>query len=60
MENLLLILLCLFAALAVVVFVAEKYAKPMEPEQQAKLSRIFIILVFVLLTARLVQYLLEG
>ncbi|MBL4827958.1 MAG: hypothetical protein JKY66_09650 [Spongiibacteraceae bacterium] len=60
MGNLLLILLCLFGALAVVVFVAQKYAKPIDDKQQAKLSRVFIVLVFVLLVGRFIQYLLGG
>lgn len=60
MGNLLLILLCLFAALAVVVMLAEKFAKPMDVEQQSKLSRIFIVLVFLLLVGRLIQYMLES
>lgn len=56
MGNLLLILLCLFAGLGLVVFVAERYAKPLEKEQQAKLSRIFVVLVLVLLLGRVLQH----
>lgn len=56
MGNLLLILMCLFTGLALVVFVAERYAKPMEKEQQAKLSRILIVLIIVLLLGRVLQH----
>jgi len=60
MNNLFLILLMLFAVLAVVVKVTERYAKPIAPEQQGTLSRIIIVLVFVMLVARLIQFLLES
>ncbi|MFT5579399.1 MAG: hypothetical protein ACI9WS_002158 [Paraglaciecola psychrophila] len=60
MNNLFLILLVLFAVLALVVKVTERYAKPIAPEQQSKLSRIIIILIFVMLTARLIQFLLGS
>ena len=56
MGNLLLVLICLFAGLALVVFVAERYAKPMEKQQQAKLSRILVVLIFVLLLGRVLQH----
>jgi hypothetical protein len=46
----------LFAGLAMVVFVAERYAKPMEKQQQAKLSRILVVLIFVLLLGRVLQH----
>ena len=48
--------MCLFAGLALVVFVAERYAKPMEKQQQAKLSRILVVLIFVLLLGRVLQH----
>ena len=60
MGNLLLILLLLFASLAILVKVTEKRAKPLDADQQSKLSRIIIILVLIMLVARLVQYLIEG
>jgi hypothetical protein len=60
MNNLFLILLLLFAALALVVTLTERYAKPIAPEQQSKLSGIIIILIFVMLAARLIQYLLAS
>jgi hypothetical protein len=46
----------LFAGLALVVFVAERYANPMEKQQQAKLSRILVVLIFVLLLGRVLQH----
>lgn len=60
MANLLLILLCLFAVLASVVFITERYARPIDERQQSNLSRILIILVFVLLLGRLLQYFIES
>ena len=51
--NLLMILLALFASLYVVVKLAERYGKPMDHEQQAKFSRITMILLGVLLIAGL-------
>ena len=49
MTSLFLILLCLFVTLAVVVKIAERYGKPMEPEESQKLSKIIMILVGILL-----------
>ena len=49
MSNLLIILLVLFVSLAVVVTLTEKFGKPLEPEQQSKLSRTAMILISVLL-----------
>ena len=60
MESLLTILLILFVVLAVVVTLTEKYAKPIDAEQQSKLSRMIIILIFVMLSARLIQFLVEN
>jgi threonine/homoserine/homoserine lactone efflux protein len=58
--NLLTILLILFVVLAVVVMLTERYAKPIDAEQQSKLSRVIIILIFVMLSARLIQFLVEN
>ncbi|MFT5693356.1 MAG: threonine/homoserine/homoserine lactone efflux protein [Oceanicoccus sp.] len=60
MGNLLTILLILFVVLAVVVMLTERYAKPIDAEQQSKLSRVIIILIFVMLSARLIQFLVEN
>jgi len=59
-NNLFLILLILFAVLALVVKITERYAKPIAQEQQGTLSRIIIVLIFVMLIARLIQYLLAS
>ncbi len=56
MGNLLFILICLFAVLALVVWFAERYAKPLEKAQQARLSRIIIVLIMLLLVGRLLDY----
>jgi hypothetical protein len=56
MGNLLLILLVLFVALIVVVKFTEKNAKPLTSEQQAKMSKIFMVLIFVMLVAAIVKY----
>lgn len=55
MANLLLILGALFVTLFVVVKLAEKFAKPMPGEQMAKLSRLAMILIMVLLVGSLLQ-----
>ena len=55
MGNLLLILLVLFAALAVVVKLTEKHGKPLEPEQQSKLWMMITVLIVILLAARLLE-----
>lgn len=60
MEALLIILVCLFAALFVVVKLTEKHGKSLEPEQQSKLSRIFMILLVVLVLARTIEYFVGG
>ena len=56
MENLFKLLLILFAAVAAMVFVLERVGKPMEAEQQAKLSRWVLPLIAILLIAQLVRY----
>ena len=53
--TLFIILGVLFAVLAVVVYFTERHGKPMSAEQQSKLSRISIILIFVLLVAGLIK-----
>ena len=56
MENLFKLLLILFAAVAVMVFFLERFGKPMEAEQQAKLSRWVLPLIAMLLIAQLIRY----
>lgn len=49
MSNLLIILLVLFSCLAVVVMLTERFGKPLEPDQQSKLSHTAMILIALLL-----------
>lgn len=60
MESLLIILVCLFVALFIIVKLTEKHGKPLEPEQQSKLSRIFMILLVVFVVARAIEYFVAG
>ena len=53
--NLLMILAVLFICLFLVVTLAERFGKPMDPQKQAKLSRIALILIGVMLVARLLK-----
>ena len=53
--TLFIILGVLFAVLALVVVLTERYGKPQTQEQQAKLSKIAIILVFVLLLSGIIK-----
>ena len=53
--NLLTILLVLFISLYILVKLTERYGKPMEPEKQAKWSKIALILIAVLLVVRLLK-----
>lgn len=49
MQNLLLLLLAIFVGLGVMVFILERFAKPMDPETVAKLSRLLVPLVGLML-----------
>ncbi|MEH6556154.1 MAG: hypothetical protein V7459_12495 [Oceanicoccus sp.] len=60
MANLLLVLGLLFVALAVVVYLTGRFAKPMDPAHQRKLSRIAMGLIMFLLLGRLLQQWLGG
>ena len=55
MGVLLIILACLFAALALAVFFTERRGSTMTAEQQQTLSKIIIVLVGVLLVAGVLQ-----
>lgn len=48
------ILLVLAIALSLVVVLTQRYGRPMGGEQQQRLGKILMVLVFVLLVARLV------
>ena len=56
MENLFKLLFILFAAVALMVFVLERFGKPFEDEQQSKLSRWVLPLIAILLIAQLLRY----
>lgn len=60
MANLLLILLLLFVALFMVVKITERHGKPLDNQQQSRLSRIIIVLILIMLVGRLLQYFIEG
>ncbi|WP_299732705.1 hypothetical protein [uncultured Endozoicomonas sp.] len=49
------ILVILFISLFVVVKLTEKHGKPMTAEQQSKLSRIAMVLIFVMIVAGLIK-----
>ena len=53
--NLLIILLVLFICLFLVVTLTGRYGKPMDPVKQAKLSRVALILIAVMLIARILK-----
>lgn len=58
MSNLLLILLCLGAALILFVNLTERFATPMSAEKLAKISRWILPLVGLLIVIQLVRYIL--
>ncbi|HSG62856.1 MAG TPA: hypothetical protein VLA24_15640 [Pseudomonadales bacterium] len=53
--NLLLILVVLFAALAVVVKITEKKGQPLDVEQQQRYSKIIMVLVFLTLLGAMIK-----
>lgn len=55
MTNLLVVLAILFGSLFLVVKLLEGRARPLSPEQQARLSRWLIILVFVSIVLALLR-----
>ncbi|MBL4909785.1 MAG: hypothetical protein JKX78_07150 [Alteromonadaceae bacterium] len=56
---LLIILSCVFAAVALMVFFGERYAKPMDNEQQKKYAKILPLLVFIVLIGSLIKMLMS-
>lgn len=54
---LIIILAVVLLGVALMVFLGEKHGKPMDNQQQAKLSKIAAILVFVLLVVALIKQL---
>jgi amino acid permease len=53
--TLLIILACVFAAVALMVVLGERFGKPMSDEQQAKFSKTTWVLVFIILLAAIVR-----
>ncbi len=53
--NLLIILVVLFAALALIVKLTEGRAKPLDPEQQQRYSKIIMVLVFLTLMGAMIK-----
>jgi hypothetical protein len=53
--TLLIILLCVFAAVAAMVILGERFGKPMEAEQQQKYSKILWVVVFVAIFAAIIR-----
>jgi len=56
--TLIIILLVIFAVVALMVILGERYAKPMEPEQQAKLSKIAMFACFLLIIGVIIRELI--
>ena len=56
MENLLKLLFILLIAVAVMVVVLERFGKPMDNEQQVKLSRWVIPLLAILIIAQIIRH----
>ncbi|WP_157976738.1 hypothetical protein [Parahaliea mediterranea] len=56
MSNLLVILLLVFAGVALMVVLGERFAAPADPEKMAKLRRWLIPLVGLMLVLSLVDY----
>lgn len=53
--TLLYILAAVFAVVALMVILGERYGKPMAPEQQSKYSKIIAIACFVLIVSAIVK-----
>jgi amino acid permease len=56
--TLLIILACVFGAVALMVVLGERFGKPMSDGQQAKFSKVSWILVFVLILAAIIKEIL--
>ncbi len=54
--KLLIILLGLLVALMIVISLAERFGKPMNAAKQSTLSRVAMVLVFVLLIVQMILY----
>ena len=56
--TLLIILACIFGAVALMVILGERFGKPMSDKQQAKFSKTAWVLVFMILLAAIVREML--
>lgn len=56
MSNLLLVLLGIFAGVALMVVVLERFASPMEPDRMRRLQRWILPLVGLMLLLSLIDY----
>jgi heme/copper-type cytochrome/quinol oxidase subunit 1 len=59
-NNLLLLLLFIFGGIALIVFVLERFARPMEPEQVQRISRWIYPLVGLSLVLAVLRYYFQG
>ena len=59
MNNLFLLLLCIFGGVALMVVLGQKFAKPMEPEKMQRLQRWFMPLVGLMLVLSLLKFYLD-
>ncbi|WP_019616599.1 hypothetical protein [Psychromonas ossibalaenae] len=53
--NVLIILAVLFSSVALMVILVERFAKPVDEQQQAKYSKLLPILVFIMLITALIK-----
>ena len=60
MGNLLIILGILFVTLVIVVKLTERFAKPVDPQQQAKMSRIAVVLIMLVLVLGIIRHYTGG
>lgn len=60
MGNLLIIVGVLFIALFIVVKLTERYAKPVDQQQQAKMSRLAMVLMLLVLVMALIRHYMTG
>lgn len=60
MGNLLIIVGVLFIALFIVVKLTEKYARPVDQQQQAKMSRLAMVLMLLVMVMALIRHYMTG
>ena len=56
--TLLIILFCVFAAVALMVILGQRFGKPMEAEQQQKYSKILWVLVLIAIVGAIIREML--